>query len=65
MRASRKDYDALVDLIRHMEKGKTRRIMWAIAISDLLHDSNPLFDRKKFIAAVDRKEGAEHESQPG
>lgn len=51
MRLSRRDYERLVELVRSMEKGKTKRLMWGIALAELCKYSNPLFDREKFINA--------------
>jgi len=51
VRLSRRDYERLVELVRSMEKGKTKRLMWGIALAELCKYSNPLFDREKFINA--------------
>lgn len=56
MRATRKDYKEFVELVKRMESGRTKRIMWAIALADVLKKSNPGFDKRKFVAEVDRKE---------
>ena len=35
MRASRRDYQEIVKLVRMMEKSTTRRLMWAHALAKL------------------------------
>lgn len=51
MRLSRKDYWRVVGLIRHLEKGVTRRLMWAHALGDIFERNNPRFQKKVFIEA--------------
>ena len=53
MRASKQDYEEFVSLVRRLEKGRTKRLMWAIALADILKRSNPLFDKRRFVRAVD------------
>lgn len=56
MRLSRRDYKGLVNMVRMLEKGKTKRLMWGIALAELCKDSNPKFDKKKFVDACATEE---------
>jgi hypothetical protein len=51
MRAGRRDYQELVKVIRRLEKGTTKRLMWGHAIANVLRKSNPRFDEQRFIMA--------------
>ena len=56
MRLSRRDYQALVNMVRTIEKGKTKRLMWGIALAEFCKESNPLFDKKRFVMACAKEE---------
>lgn len=51
MKASRRDYQEIVKLIRLMEKGTTRRLMWGHAMARILMKSNIAFDEERFVSA--------------
>jgi hypothetical protein len=51
MRAGRRDYQEFVKVIRRLEKGTTKRLMWGHAIGDILRKSNPRFDATRFAQA--------------
>ena len=51
MRAGRRDYQEFVKVIRRLEKGTTKRLMWGHAIGRLLAKSNPRFDEQRFAQA--------------
>jgi hypothetical protein len=56
MRATKRDYWEIVEVVRRLEKGKTRRLMWAIALSQVFRKSNSEFDAKTFIDACATEE---------
>jgi hypothetical protein len=51
MKASRRDYVEIVKVVRRLEKGVTKRLMWAYALGKVLKGSNPLFDIEMFASA--------------
>ena len=51
MQLTRKDYLDIVRIIRRLEKGTTKRLMWAHAFGDILERSNPRFRKRLFIDA--------------
>jgi hypothetical protein len=51
MRGTKRDYWKIVEVVRRLEKGKTRRLMWAIALSQVFRKNDPLFETKAFIDA--------------
>lgn len=51
MKATRRDFREVVNLIRLMEKGVTRRLMWAHAFAKILKKGNPQFNERLFIDA--------------
>jgi hypothetical protein len=51
MRAGRRDYQEFVKVIRRMEKGTTKRLMWGHAIGNILRKSNPKLDVTRFAQA--------------
>lgn len=51
MKASRRDYQEIVRLIRRMEKGTTRRLMWGHGMAQILKKSNTTFDEERFVSA--------------
>jgi hypothetical protein len=56
MRATRQDFWEFVRIVRSLERGTTRRLMWGIALSKVLKSSNPRFDEKAFIDACATEE---------
>jgi hypothetical protein len=51
MKATRRDYLDIVKVIRRLEKGTTRRLMWAHAFATILKRSNPQFRVQVFVDA--------------
>ena len=55
MQLSKRDYKRIVELVRNLEKSRTKRLMWGIALAAMMTESNPRFDKDKFIDAIDRR----------
>lgn len=51
MKASRGDFTRIVSIVRRLEKGTTKRLMWAHALAEVFKKSNTAFDEKRFVAA--------------
>jgi hypothetical protein len=51
MRGTKRDYWKIVEVVRRLEKGKTRRLMWAIALSQVFRKNDPMFEVQAFIDA--------------
>lgn len=51
MKASRRDFQEIIKVIRRMEKGTTRRLMWGHALAQVFKRSNMLFDEERFVNA--------------
>jgi hypothetical protein len=51
MRTSRRDYYEIVKLIRRLEKGTVKRLMWAHAFAKILKRSNAAFNEDRFVQA--------------
>jgi len=46
-----KGYLDIVKIVRRLEKGTTKRLMWAHALGDVFEKNNPRFQKKAFINA--------------
>ena len=51
MKATRGDFTRIVSIIRRLEKGTTKRLMWAHAFAEVFKKSNTAFDEKRFVSA--------------
>lgn len=60
MRASRRDFQEVINLIRRMEKGTTRRLMWGHGMAQIFRKSNVEFDEDRFVDAC----GADDDIDP-
>jgi hypothetical protein len=52
---TRDDYREIVRIIRKLERGETKRLMWAHAFAGVLKRDNSRFSEKSFLAAVMEK----------
>jgi len=52
MRATKRDYERVVCVIQALDKDTEKRKAWAEEIALILRESNPRFDRMRFIDAV-------------
>lgn len=52
VRATRKDFERFVLVIRALEKSRDKRVAWAQEIARILAEGNPKFNREIFMTAV-------------
>lgn len=57
MKASRRDFQEIVQIIRRMEKGTTRRLMWGHAMAQVFKRSSISFDEERFVHACGADDG--------